>query len=152
MYIYIYVCVCVCISKLNMIGSDGGLPAPSHYLNQCWNIVHLDPWGQILMKSESILFIRNKNAFQNDSKLVAILSWPQCVKHIQNDEILSMTVQTLSYLCIPLNSCLYYQWHNLIYLKFYLYIFLFPHPPTNTCYNKREYYCVMWIEYEWRDI
>ena len=56
------------------------------------------------------------------------LFWPQYVKHIQNGEILNTTVQTLSYLCIPLNSCLYYQWHSQIYLKFLFYIFSFPTP------------------------
>ena len=35
----------ICVGKLTIIGSDNGLalgagwPAPSHYLNQCWNIV-----------------------------------------------------------------------------------------------------------------
>ena len=32
----------ICICNLAIIGSDNGLPsesAPSHYLNQCWNIV-----------------------------------------------------------------------------------------------------------------
>ena len=75
-----------------------------------------------------IYFFIQENAFENDRKLAAILSWPQCVKYIQNYEIMSMTVQTLSYLCVPLNSCLYYQWHSLIYLKFLLYIFSFPTP------------------------
>ena len=63
-----------------------------------------------------IFFFLRENEFGNDKILAAILSWPQCVKHIQNDEIMSMTVQPLSHLCVPLNPCLYCQWHNLIYL------------------------------------
>ena len=44
------------------------------------------------------------------------LSWPQCVKRIQSNEIVSMTAQTVSYLCVTLNSCMSCQWHNQIYL------------------------------------
>ena len=29
----------ICVSKLSSVGSDNGLSVPSHYLNQCWNIV-----------------------------------------------------------------------------------------------------------------
>ena len=31
----------ICVGKLTIIGSDNGLSPPSHYLNQCWNIVNL---------------------------------------------------------------------------------------------------------------
>ena len=55
--------------------------APSHYLNQCWNIVNWtlwnkDPWN---LNRKSNIFIQ-ENAFQNVVwKMAAILSRPQCV-------------------------------------------------------------------------
>ena len=30
----------ICVAKQTIIGSDNGLSAPSHNLNQCWNIVN----------------------------------------------------------------------------------------------------------------
>ena len=57
--------------------------APSHYLNQWWNIVNANlpntfQWNR---KQNSYIFIQ-ENAFQNVvRKMAAILSRPQCVKH-----------------------------------------------------------------------
>ena len=36
----------ICVSKLTII--DGTWPAPSHYLNRCWNIVNWNPNDKIL--------------------------------------------------------------------------------------------------------
>ena len=83
-----------------------------------------------------VFFFIRENAFENDRKLAAILSWPQFVKQIQNDEIVSVTVQTLSNWCVPLHSRLYCQWHNLIYLQFLFIFVLFPH--TLTCVLTKE--------------
>ena len=57
-------------------------PAPSHYLNQCWNVVNstLENKLQQNFNQNSYIFIQ-ENAFENVScKMAAILSWPQCVK------------------------------------------------------------------------
>ena len=57
---------------------------PSHYQNQCWNI---DNWNlrnklQWNLKWNSYIFIQ-ENAFENVVwKMAAILSRPQCVKHM----------------------------------------------------------------------
>ena len=56
--------------------------ATSHYLNWCWNIVHLTlrntlQWN---IKQNSYIFLQD-NAFENVvCEMLAFLSWPQCVK------------------------------------------------------------------------
>ena len=57
-------------------------PAPSHYLNQCWNIVNLTLRNKLQWKFNRYSYIFNqKNAFENVVwKMAAILSRPQCVK------------------------------------------------------------------------
>ena len=53
---------------------------PSHYLNQCWNIVNWTPRNKLQwnINENSNIFIQN-NAFENAvCKMTAILSWPQC--------------------------------------------------------------------------
>ena len=37
----------ICVGNLTTIGSDNGLSAPSHYLNQCWNIVNCTPRNKL---------------------------------------------------------------------------------------------------------
>ena len=57
---------------------------PSHYLNQCWNIVNLNlrNKSQWSLKWNWYIFI-HENTFENVVwKMVAILSRPQCVKVI----------------------------------------------------------------------
>ena len=79
------------VSKLAIIGWDNGiaLSAPSHYLNQCWNIVNFNirntfQWN---LKRNSCIFIQEK-AFENVVfEMVVTLSRPECVKvhlHIAN--------------------------------------------------------------------
>ena len=58
--------------------------APSHYLNQCWNIVNWTLRNKLqsncIRNSYSII---QENAFENVVwKMAAILFWPQCVKSI----------------------------------------------------------------------
>ena len=58
--------------------------APSHYLNQCWNIVHWTLRNKLQwnVNRNSYIFIK-KNPFENvDWKTAAILSRPQCVKPV----------------------------------------------------------------------
>ena len=71
----------ICVSKLTIIGSENGLSAPSHYLNQSWNIVNsnLGKKFQWNIKQNSYIFIQ-WNAFKNVCETAAILSRPQCVK------------------------------------------------------------------------
>ena len=86
-----------------MIGSDGCL-SPGRRQAIIWTnagILLIGRLGKISVKSESKViyvytnfFLVQRNVLENDRKLAAILSWPQCVKHIQNDEILSMTLPT----------------------------------------------------------
>ena len=57
-------------------------PAPSHNLNQCWNIVNLTHRNKLQwnLNWNSYIFIQ-ENAFKNVIwKMAAILSRPQCVK------------------------------------------------------------------------
>ena len=56
--------------------------APSHYLNQCWNIVNWTSRNKLQwnFSRNSWIFI-HQNPFENVIwKMAAILSWPQCVK------------------------------------------------------------------------
>ena len=74
----------ICVSKLTIIGSDNGLSlvAPSHYLNQCWNIVNWTLRNKLQwnLNRNSNIFIQ-ENAFESVvCETVAILSLPQCVK------------------------------------------------------------------------
>ena len=76
-----------CICKLTITGSDNGFvvwTAPSHYLNQCWNIVNwtLENKFQWNLNHNSNLFIQ-ENAFENIvCEIASILSRPQCVKDV----------------------------------------------------------------------
>ena len=70
----------ICISKIITIGSDNGL-SPSHYQNQCCNIVNWGPRNKLQLN-----FNRNsyksiqENPFENVVwKMSAILPQPQCV-------------------------------------------------------------------------
>ena len=72
----------ICVGKLTIIGSDNGWKAPSHYLNQCRNIVN---WtlGNKLQRN----FNRNSNIFIEENtfenvlcEMLFISSRPQCVK------------------------------------------------------------------------
>ena len=59
-------------------------PAPSHYLNQCWNIVNwtIGNKPQWNLKRNSYIFIE-ENAFENVVwKMASILSRPQCAKTV----------------------------------------------------------------------
>ena len=72
----------ICVSDLTRIGSDNGLSAPSHYQNQCWNIVN-----KTLRNKLQWIFSRNSNIFIQENAFesvvcekMAILSRPQRVK------------------------------------------------------------------------
>ena len=75
----------ICISKVTIIGSDnvlGAWSAPSHYLNQCWDIFHWTHENKFQwnFNQNSYIFIQ-ENPFENIvCKMAAILSRPQCVK------------------------------------------------------------------------
>ena len=71
----------ICVCNLTIIGSDNGLSAPSHYLNQCWNTVNWTPSNKLQwnVNRNSYIFIQ-ENPFENVvCKMAAILSRPQCV-------------------------------------------------------------------------
>ena len=66
----------ICVRNLTIIGSDNVL-SPSHYLNQCWNIVNWTLRNKL--QWNSYIFVE-ENAFQNVIwKMTAILSRPQYV-------------------------------------------------------------------------
>ena len=70
----------ICVGKLTIIASDKGLSAPSHYLNQYWNIVNLNLRNKLRwnLKWNSYIFIQ-ENAFKYDvCEMEAILSRPPC--------------------------------------------------------------------------
>ena len=77
----------ICFGNLTIIGSDNGLivawSEPSHYLNQCWNIVN---WN--LRNKFQWNFNRNSNIFIQENALenvvcemASILSRPRCVNN-----------------------------------------------------------------------
>ena len=73
----------ICVGNQTIIGSDNGLApgtAPSHYLNQCSNIVNWTLRNKLQwnLNQNSCVFI-HENAFENVVwKMAAILSRPQC--------------------------------------------------------------------------
>ena len=60
-------------------------PAPSHYLNQCWNIVNWTLGNKFQWNLNRTLYIFiQENAFENVVRnLAAILSRPKCVKTVK---------------------------------------------------------------------
>ena len=66
-------------------------PAPSHYLNQCWNIVNWIPRNKLQWNFDRNSYIfHQENPFENVVwKMAAILSRPQCVMHCINQELSS---------------------------------------------------------------
>ena len=71
----------ICVVNVTIIGSDNGLSAPSHYLNQCWNIVNWTSRNKLKwnVNRNSYIFIPD-NPFENVVwKMAAILSRPQCI-------------------------------------------------------------------------
>ena len=77
----------ICVGNLTIIGSDNGLSpgtAPSHYLNQWWNIVNWTLRNKLQwnLNRNSNIFIQ-ENASENVIwKMAAMLSRPQCVKSL----------------------------------------------------------------------
>ena len=75
----------ICIGNLTIIGSYNGLTVPSHYLNQCWNVVNWTLRNKLQwnFNSNSSIFIQ-ENAFENVVwEMSAILSQPQCVNTLR---------------------------------------------------------------------
>ena len=56
---------------------------PSHYLNQCWHIVHWNPRNKLQwnLKRNSYIFIKKNTVDNIVCKMVAILSRPHCVNY-----------------------------------------------------------------------
>ena len=72
----------ICVGNITIIGSNWlvAWSAPSHYLNQCWNIVNWTIRNKRQWKLNKNLFIFvQENGFENVWKMAAILSGPQCV-------------------------------------------------------------------------
>ena len=69
----------ICASKLTMICSDNALSAPSHYLNQCWNIVNWTLGNKFQWNPNRNWYIFIQEIpFENVVwKMVAILSRPR---------------------------------------------------------------------------
>ena len=103
----------ISVGNINSIGSENGLSpgrrqaiiwtkwlvawsAPSHYLNQCWNIFNWTIGNKLQWNSNrnSNIFIQ-ENAFENVvSEMAAILSRPQC--DIPKDMVNAMSADTLA--------------------------------------------------------
>ena len=76
----------ICVSKLTIICSDNGLSpaawsAPSHYLNQCWDIVNWTLGNKLQWNHNRNLYIFIQENTQKNVvwEMAAILSRPQCV-------------------------------------------------------------------------
>ena len=112
----------ICISKLTVIGSDNGfLPwfAPSHYLNQCWNIVNWTLGNKISVKSKFIHFHSRKCVW----KMVAILSPPQCLKY-SIGQTNSCTMKRIFDLILMYNSCNSFVFAKLVIFNNYECLYL----------------------------
>ena len=91
----------ICVANLTIIGSDNGSwSAPSHYLNQCWNIVNWTLRSKLQCNFNWIsnIFIQ-ENALENVvCEMASILSRPQCVKCGINEPLSSMKMN-FDYMC-----------------------------------------------------
>ena len=67
----------ICVCNLTIFGSENGLLAPSHYLNQSWIIVNWTPRNKF---SEMLIEIHSFSFKKIHFEMAAILSQPQCVK------------------------------------------------------------------------
>ena len=68
----------ICVGNLTIIGSDNG---PSHFMNQCWNIVNWTLRNKLQwnLNRNSNIFIQ-ENALENVvCEMASILPRPQCV-------------------------------------------------------------------------
>ena len=92
--------------------------APSHYLTQCWKIDNWPPGNKVQWNRNPYIFIQ-ENEFENVVwKIVAILSWPQCVYkpviQLQLNNMICISVFVILWTCVTLSaSC------NSFYLKKY---------------------------------
>ena len=71
----------ICVGNLTIIGPDNGLSPPSHYLNQCWNIVNWTLRNKLQwnLNRNSNIFIQ-ENAFESVvCEMASISSRPQWV-------------------------------------------------------------------------
>ena len=68
----------ICVSELTIIGSDNGM-APSHYLNQCWNILNwTETKKQTSVKFESnMMTSSNGNIFRVTGPLCGEFTGPR---------------------------------------------------------------------------
>ena len=78
-------------------GSYWSLHMPSHYLNQCWNIVDWTLWNKLQWNlNQNIYIFIKENASENAVwKMAAILSRSQCVKHDNTLSLLNENVTLL---------------------------------------------------------
>ena len=86
----------ICVSKHTIIGSVWlvAWSAPSHYLNQCWNIVHWNLGNKLQWNFNrySNLFIP-ENGFESVvCEMAAILSQPQCVNSLGLSDVYKCVV------------------------------------------------------------
>ena len=99
----------ICVSKQTNIGSDNGLSpwlAPSHYLNQCWNIVNWTLRNKLQWNPNwnSCTFIQ-ENALEDVVwKMAAILPRPQCVKTMVTRSYLIMGITILVRWCFYIET------------------------------------------------
>ena len=89
----------ICVSKTHKHWFRQWLvvwPAPSHYLNQCWNIGNLTPGNKLQQNlNENLYIFTQANGFENGvRKIMVLLSRPQCVK---NDNSLDISILLTSW-------------------------------------------------------
>ena len=88
------------------------LPAPSHYLNQCWNIVNWTPRNKLCWNFNwnSYIFIQ-ENPFENVVwKMTAILSRSQCVNPKSRKGFIKICLNVLPTDCLPTHQCRGLAW------------------------------------------
>ena len=85
-------------------------PAPSHYLNHCWNIVNWTLGNKLQwnLNRNSNIFIQ-ENAFENNvCEMASILSWPQCVNYKALTPLISHNLPLIHifilYMCTIISS------------------------------------------------
>ena len=91
----------ICVGNLTIIDFFVAWLAPSHYLNQCWNIVNWTNTNKLQLNfNQNYNIFIQENAFESFIwKTAAILSRPQCVNACNDRTIVPLTCFLLQYRC-----------------------------------------------------
>ena len=119
----------------------------SNYFFQCRNIFN---WTTC----NKLQWYPNRNLYLFHSRK-CIWKWQEIGGHFVLASTMTFTMSK-SWVCLYRHYLTYvYHWMHVCIANgtsWFTCSFFFSHPPINLCCQKRGYYCVMRIEYEWREI